>query len=60
MNIKKVIKKAGGPVRVSKLLGISHQAVGQWKSVPPKWVIKIEELSGIPRTKIRPDIYPRD
>lgn len=55
---KKAIKQAGGPVKVSKLLGISHQAIGQWKLIPPKWVIKIEEISGISRNELRPDIYP--
>jgi DNA-binding transcriptional regulator YdaS (Cro superfamily) len=46
--------------RVAKHFGISRQAVGQWfeGEIPPKRVIELEKITGIPRHELRPDIYP--
>lgn len=52
------IEKAGGASAVGRALGISPQAVGQWKRVPAERVIAVEGLSGVARYRIRPDIYP--
>lgn len=52
------IAKAGGPSAVGRALGVSPQAVSQWSRVPPNRVIALENLSGVPRHRIRPDIYP--
>lgn len=52
------IEKAGGASAVGRALGISPQAVGQWKRVPAERVIAVEGLSGVSRHRIRPDIYP--
>ena len=39
---------------IASQIGISRQAVGTWKSVPPRFVAQIEKLSGIPRDQILP------
>jgi len=39
-------------------LGITRQALSQWRRVPHERVLEIEKLLGIPRTVMRPDIYP--
>lgn len=60
MNIKKLIKKAGGPKTVGDACGISSQAVSQWTKVPSVHVIKIANLlsgTGITKETIRPDIF---
>jgi DNA-binding transcriptional regulator YdaS (Cro superfamily) len=54
------IKSAGGPKAVARKLGITHQAVIQWKECPPHRVLEIERLSGISRSVLRPDLYPRE
>ena len=38
----------------------TYQSVQDWikKGVPPTRVICVEALSGIPRTTLRPDVYP--
>lgn len=54
------IKKAGGPAAIAKAVGLSPQAVSQWEECPPKWVHALETMSKIPRSQIRPDIYPPD
>jgi DNA-binding transcriptional regulator YdaS (Cro superfamily) len=39
-------------------LGVLPATVRFWGEVPIKHVIKLEEATGIPREKIRPDYYP--
>ena len=44
-------------------LGISPQALQSWRRtgrVPAHHVLRIEEITGVSRTKIRPDIYPSE
>ena len=59
MKIDKIIKAAGGTAAVARLFGIKSQAVSQWKQVPTKRVLKMEEhLNGsITRYQMRPEIY---
>lgn len=39
-------------------MGISHNVVLKWPRVPPLRVLEVEALTGIPRSVLRPDIYP--
>lgn len=61
--MKRAVALAGGPLRLApKLIGrngkaLTRQAVEQWDVVPPKHVLKLEELTGISRHQLRPDIY---
>jgi DNA-binding transcriptional regulator YdaS (Cro superfamily) len=52
------IQAAGGVKALGHMLGISHQAVGQWRICPPRRVLEVERASGISRFDLRPDIYP--
>lgn len=42
---------------IASQIGISRQAVGTWKSVPPRFLVQIEKLSGIPRDQILPHTF---
>ena len=53
----KAIRLAGGITKVAEALRISKQAVSAWRDVPPRYVVTLERLSGIPRQKIRPDVF---
>lgn len=57
MEIRSIIKLAGGPVRVGRAVGVSHSAVCKWNLVPPKHVLAVAKLSGISEHVIRPDIF---
>ena len=37
---------------------ITPQAVAQWKQVPAERVLKVEQVTGVPRNRLRPDLYP--
>jgi DNA-binding transcriptional regulator YdaS (Cro superfamily) len=56
--LTRAIKMAGGYRALARAAGVSHQSVMKWKRVPPGRVLAVEELTGIPRHVLRPDIYP--
>ena len=47
-----------GQAQLARCLGISPQAISQWRSVPVRRVIEVERLTGVPRHELRADIYP--
>lgn len=53
------IDAAGGIAALGRALGITTSAVAQWRTVPPKRVLKVEEITGVSRHDLRPDIYGR-
>lgn len=57
------IQRAGGAAKLApQLIGrdgrvLTRQAVEQWSVVPPKHVLKVEQITGISKHRLRPDIY---
>ncbi len=57
--IDEAIAIAGGPEALTRMLGIKMMpAIYSWKKVPARRVLAIERATGIPRTRLRPDLYP--
>lgn len=57
------IDAAGGPSALSRAVGVSSQAVCKWRKdrrIPAERVLAVERASGVPRTQLRPDIYPSE
>lgn len=52
------LRKAGGRTALAKKLGISPQAISQWKEIPVLRVLEIERITGVSRHDLRPDVYP--
>lgn len=50
--------KVGGIVQLSLRLGLSRGAVSQWRRIPAERVLAVEQLTGVPKEILRPDIYP--
>lgn len=55
--MNEIIKAAGGITPLAKALKVKKQAVSAWNKVPHGRVVKVSEITGIPREKIRPDLY---
>ena len=57
--VDRVVRLAGGPARVGDRLGISSQAISQWKRIPAEYVLKLEDLTEhkFSRHEMRPDIF---
>lgn len=56
---KDLVRRAGGPRALAARIGTSRQAVAKWDRIPAHWVRLIEELTGEPAEKIRPDVFGR-
>jgi DNA-binding transcriptional regulator YdaS (Cro superfamily) len=56
--VDEAVRRTGSLNRLAKRLGISRQALQQWEEVPVRRVLALEEISGVPRHEIRPDVYP--
>jgi len=57
--LAKAAKIAGGHRALSRKLGLNHNATLDWKGrVPAERVHAVEKITGIPRSELRPDIYP--
>jgi DNA-binding transcriptional regulator YdaS (Cro superfamily) len=50
----------GGGSKLARALGLTRQAIYQWDSIPPDHVLKVEQVTGVPRSHLRPDLYPED
>lgn len=57
----KIVEEAaeahGGLVELARKLGISHQSFYSWRKVPADRVLQFEQLTGISRHEIRPDVF---
>jgi TorA maturation chaperone TorD len=56
--LEKAIAAAGGVRALARLLGVSQPTISNWKRVPAERVLSVEELTGVARHDLRPDIYP--
>lgn len=44
---------------IATALNLTTQAVYAWSRVPAEKVVRVEEITGIPREELRPDLYER-
>ena len=51
------LKASGCVAEIARRLALSYQGVSQWKQVPSARVIAVEAITGIPRERLRPDVY---
>lgn len=58
--LRLAIKVAGGSTALAATLGVTSQAISQWKQVPGARVIAVERATGVSRYHLRPDLYPRE
>lgn len=51
------IEKAGGAAALGRALGITGQAISGRKTAPPLRVPKIEEVTGVSRHRLCPEVF---
>jgi DNA-binding transcriptional regulator YdaS (Cro superfamily) len=59
IDVKSIVRIAGGATSVGKALGIRASAVSNWRHIPAAHVHKVSALSGISVEQIRPDLMPK-
>jgi DNA-binding transcriptional regulator YdaS (Cro superfamily) len=58
--LEAALQAVGGSRReLAKRIKRSRQAIYQWTRVPAEAVIAVEKATGVPREKLRPDLYRR-
>lgn len=55
--LTEAFRTAGGVTELARRLGISQPSVSSWNKVPAERVAAVESATGIPRSKLRPDLY---
>jgi antitoxin CcdA len=58
--IDDAIRAAGGVERLGNALGCAHSSVVRWRQrgrVPADRVVAIEAVTGVPRHRLRPELY---
>ena len=60
--LERAIGAAGGTKELARRIGITPQAVSQWKRCPAQRAIDVERATGgeVRRQDLRPDFYPVD
>jgi DNA-binding transcriptional regulator YdaS (Cro superfamily) len=43
--------------KIAHDIGQTRAAVAKWKKVPAERVVEVERITGIPRQKLRPDLF---
>ncbi|MDR6871194.1 TorA maturation chaperone TorD [Bosea sp. BE125] len=56
--LERAIGAAGGVRALARSLGVSQPAISSWKRVPADRVLSVEANTGVPRSDLRPDLYP--
>lgn len=57
--MKLVFQRVGSMSELARRLKISRQAISKWRrsGIPRMHVLKLERLTGIPRSSLRPDVH---
>lgn len=46
--LERAIEAAGSPAELARRLGITAQAISQWRRVPPGRALDVSEITGVP------------
>jgi TorA maturation chaperone TorD len=55
--LQEALRAVGGVTELARRIGISQPSVSNWSRVPAERVLQVENVSGIARTILRPDLY---
>jgi len=55
--VQEAARRIGGIKALAQELGITPQAIYQWTEVPVERAADLEKISGIPRSRFRPDLF---
>ena len=51
------IAAAGSVTKLAAAIGVKPQAVSQWRRVPTERVVAVEAATGVPRERLRADLF---
>lgn len=57
--LRQALKVAGTYAELGRRIGVSRQAVFQWRRIPAELVMDVAKATGIAAAVLRPDLYRR-
>lgn len=57
LGLQQAIEAAGGVSELARKIGISQPSVSNWSRIPAERVAVIEEITGVDRALLRPDLF---
>lgn len=61
--LTRAVELAGGQAALARAVGVSQPSVWHWvhksRKAPAEFVLPIEDLTGVSKHDLRPDLYPR-
>lgn len=56
--LRKHLKESGKTITwLANQLKITRGAISQWKEIPLSRIVDVERITGVSRTRLRPDLY---
>src|SRR5258708_12740714 len=55
--LSEAIQAVGGVSELARRVGVSQPSVSNWDKVPAERVLAVEAATGVPRMRLRPDLY---
>ena len=55
--LTEAFRSVGGITELARRLGIAQPSVSNWTRVPAERVVAVERETGVPRSKLRPDLF---
>jgi TorA maturation chaperone TorD len=55
--LQEAIRAAGGVTELARRIGVTQPSVSNWRRVPAERVLAVEEVTGVTRDLLRPDLY---
>jgi DNA-binding transcriptional regulator YdaS (Cro superfamily) len=56
--LERAVEAAGSKSALARALGLKVQSIQQWRRIPAERVLDVERATGVPRSALRPDLYP--
>lgn len=58
--LAEAFRSVGGVTELARRLGIAQPSVSNWIRVPAERVVAVERETGVPRSRLRPDLFAED
>lgn len=55
--LDEAIQAVGGVTELARRIGIAQPSVSNWDRIPADRVVAVESATGVPRVRLRPDLY---
>lgn len=57
--VQRAAAAAGGPTKLAHRLGLSDDALWQWRRIPVRHIKAVAEITGLPLHELAPDLYDK-